>query len=64
MSQQPSGWYTDPTTKYSYRFWNGSQWTNQVSTGGNTGTVDGFRGDLSGGAIRPRQIELELRFRI
>jgi len=38
MSQQPSGWYTDPTSKYSYRFWNGAQWTNQVSTGGNSGT--------------------------
>ena len=35
---QPSGWYTDPTTKYSYRYWNGAQWTNQVSSGGNTGT--------------------------
>jgi hypothetical protein len=37
MAHQPSGWYTDPTNKYSYRFWNGTQWTNQVSTGGNTG---------------------------
>ena len=37
MAHQPSGWYTDPTSKYSYRFWNGSQWTNQVSTGGKTG---------------------------
>ena len=38
MAQHPAGWYTDPTTKYSYRYWNGVQWTNQVSTGGNTGT--------------------------
>jgi hypothetical protein len=37
MAQHPAGWYTDPTTKYSYRYWNGVQWTNQVSTGGNTG---------------------------
>ena len=31
-------------------------------TGGNTGTDEGFRGDYSGGVIRPRQYELELRF--
>ena len=29
-------------------------------TGGNTGTGEGFRGDYSGGVIRPKQIELEL----
>ena len=29
-------------------------------TGGNTGTDEGFRGDYSGGVIRPKQIELEL----
>ncbi|MFP6836238.1 MAG: TonB-dependent receptor, partial [Pseudomonadales bacterium] len=31
-------------------------------TGGNTATPEGFLGDLSGGAIRPRQIELELKY--
>jgi hypothetical protein len=38
MAQMPAGWFTDPTSKYSYRYWNGAQWTNQVSTGGNSGT--------------------------
>ncbi|MEQ8484401.1 MAG: TonB-dependent receptor [Pseudomonadales bacterium] len=33
---------------------------NVPGTGGNTGTPEGFRGDLSGGAIRGRQLELEL----
>ena len=33
---------------------------NVPGTGGNTGTDQGFRGDLSGGAIRGRQYELEL----
>lgn len=33
------------------------------STGGNTGTAEGFLGDLSGGTIRPRQYELELTWR-
>lgn len=32
-------------------------------TGGNTGTTEGFRGDLTGAAIRPRQLELELTWR-
>ncbi len=38
MAQQPAGWYTDPTSKYNYRYWSGTQWSNQVSTGGSTGT--------------------------
>ena len=33
-------------------------------TGGNTGTDQGFRGDYSGGIIRPRQYELELTVRL
>ena len=35
---------------------------NVPGTGGNTGTAEGFRGDLLGGAIRPVQLELELRY--
>ena len=34
------------------------------STSGNTGTDEGFLGDFSGGAIRPRQVELELLWRL
>jgi len=36
---------------------------NVPGTGGNTGTAEGFRGDLSGGAIRGRQLELEFLWR-
>jgi iron complex outermembrane receptor protein len=36
---------------------------NVPGTGGNTGTPEGFRGDLTGGAIRGRQLELELTWR-
>lgn len=32
-------------------------------TGGNTGTAEGYRSDLRGGAIRGRQVELELTYR-
>jgi hypothetical protein len=38
MAQMPAGWYTDPTGQYSYRYWTGAQWSNQVSSGGSTGT--------------------------
>lgn len=31
---QPADWYTDPSGRYQHRYWNGSQWTNQVSSGG------------------------------
>ena len=36
---------------------------NVPGTGGNTGTNEGYRGDLSGGAIRPKQLELEFMYR-
>jgi len=36
MTQQQSGWYKDPTSQYMYRYWNGTQWTNQVSSSGTT----------------------------
>ena len=36
---------------------------NVPGTGGNTGTAEGFGGDLSGGAIRGRQVELEFQWR-
>jgi outer membrane receptor protein involved in Fe transport len=36
---------------------------NVPGTGGNTGTNEGFRGDLSGGAIRGKQVELEFTWR-
>lgn len=38
MAQQPAGWYTDPTSAYDYRYWDGTQWSNQVSSGGSTAT--------------------------
>ena len=37
---------------------------NVPGTGGNTGTAEGYRGDLTGAAIRPRQVELELLYRL
>ncbi len=36
MTQPTKGWYTDPTSEYMYRYWNGTQWTNQVSSSGTT----------------------------
>ncbi|HSF86389.1 MAG TPA: DUF2510 domain-containing protein [Acidimicrobiia bacterium] len=31
------GWYRDPSGAYSYRYWDGAQWTSRVSSGGATG---------------------------
>lgn len=31
---QPADWYTDPTGRYQHRYWDGYQWTDQVSSGG------------------------------
>lgn len=35
--QQPQGWYSDPTGRHTYRYWDGSSWSNQVSDGGTAG---------------------------
>lgn len=33
MREQLAGWYDDPTNRYMYRYWNGAQWVDQVSSG-------------------------------
>lgn len=39
MSNPPAaGWYTDPSSRFTYRYWNGAQWTDQVSSEGTTAT--------------------------
>jgi hypothetical protein len=40
VTTTPAGWYSDPTGTYLYRYWNGGQWTDQVSTGGSQSGVD------------------------
>lgn len=30
----PRGWYADPTQRYQFRWWDGSRWTQQVTTNG------------------------------
>lgn len=37
MTQEPSGWYADPTRRHAYRYWDGQDWTDQVSDGGTPG---------------------------
>jgi len=39
----PAGWYPDPLSVATYRFWDGAHWTNNVS-GGAVGGAQGFRG--------------------
>ncbi len=40
MSETKSGWYSDPKGSYLYRYWNGVQWTEQISNGGTHSGVD------------------------
>ncbi|MCL1692232.1 MAG: DUF2510 domain-containing protein [Actinomycetia bacterium] len=52
MAQQPGGWYDDPTNQYMYRYWNGTHWTDQVSSGGATST-DPTAMDSSAATVPP-----------
>ncbi len=46
MSAPPAaGWYRDPTGKYSSRYWDGSQWSSQVNSGGSN-AVDAVSDDI------------------
>ena len=31
-----AGWYNDPSSRFTYRYWTGSQWSEQVSSEGRT----------------------------
>ncbi len=33
----PAGWYPDPNGQYDHRYWDGAQWTDDVSAGGRAG---------------------------
>ncbi len=35
-TMMPAGWYTDPAHRHEYRYWDGANWTAQVSDGGVT----------------------------
>jgi hypothetical protein len=52
MSQQAAGWYSDPTKVYMYRYWNGTQWSDQVSSGG-TASADPNQMDPSAVSVPP-----------
>ena len=34
VPQVPANWYKDPSGRYELRYWNGTQWTEHVATGG------------------------------
>lgn len=38
MSTTPANWYPDPTGRHELRYWNGSAWTDHVSTNGQQAT--------------------------
>ena len=41
MSESTPGWQADPTGKHDHRYWDGSQWTDNVSNGG-VASTDAF----------------------
>jgi len=36
MDTHPAGWLPDPLGRFQYRYWNGSEWTDRVSTQGSS----------------------------
>lgn len=38
MSSHPADWYPDPTGRFEHRYWNGSEWTEHVSSNGQAST--------------------------
>ena len=36
-SGTPAGWHPDPLGRHEYRYWDGSEWTDHVSDGGEQG---------------------------
>jgi hypothetical protein len=40
MNEMQAGWYSDPKGTFLYRYWNGAQWTDQVSNGGTHSGID------------------------
>jgi DNA polymerase-3 subunit epsilon len=39
----PAGWYPDPTGRYTYRYWNGQQWSEHASPGDGSTIIDYLR---------------------
>ena len=52
MAEQLPGWYADPTRRHTYRYWDGSQWSDQVSDGGTAG-VDPIEMDPASASTPP-----------
>ncbi len=52
MTEQPAGWYDDPTSRYMYRYWNGTQWADQVGSG-TTNSTDPTPVDPAASATPP-----------
>lgn len=52
MTEYLAGWYDDPTNRYIYRYWNGAQWADEVSSG-TTNSTDPTPMDPSAAATPP-----------
>lgn len=50
MTDSTPGWQPDPSGKHDHRYWDGSQWTDNVSDGGVASTDPYVAGDVAGDA--------------
>ena len=50
MTDSTPGWQPDPSGKHDHRYWDGSQWTDNVSDGGVASTDPYVAGDVTGDA--------------
>lgn len=59
----PADWYSDPTGRFGVRYWDGAQWTEHVSSGGQQGTdaLDGAEATGSDARGRNRMVERQAR---
>ena len=37
----PAGWYSDPSGRFEFRYWDGSEWTRSVASGGRASYDEG-----------------------
>lgn len=51
MTDVEAGWYPDPTARSPLRYWDGARWTDFVSSGPGTRSLDALGGEGAAGAV-------------
>ncbi len=61
MTNPAANWYPDPHGRHEYRYWNGTQWTDQVSSHGKTSTDAPVGGEVPTVAKTPEQVQKDMQ---